>query len=420
MIFRFCLYSVLKNLRFADPFLAIFMIELGFSYTQIGAMLGFEKLITALFEVPSGYAADRVGRRSVLAWSFACHALGLSVLAMAAQANPPHPFWFYVGLGVFGLGEAFRTGSHKAIMLDYLELSGRIDESTLILGLARTYSKASSALAGIIAGALLFVFKDYSLLFWLSTATAVAGCLLTLSYPKSLEGEGSRERDSPSVSTRQYLADLIGMLRNPRLWPLLLQSLVYESQVEIVLKLFLQPFLHQGLTTAGFALPPVSGDGGRSVGSVLVGVNELFRDGIGAIGARRSGRAERNFRSRARALYVIFLSTTLVVGLLAITAVNPGPWLVVGLCAIGAATYLQNLRRPMFVSQLDEVANKSLRATILSIDSQTRSLLVAFQLPLMGLTADTWGLWTVATVSAACMLAALGTIRPYSEQTHKH
>lgn len=420
MIVRFCLYSVIKNLRFADPFLAIYLLELGFSYAQIGAMLGFEKLVTALLEIPSGYGADCWGRRTILAWSFACHAIGLSIIAIAASYDFPDPAWFYVGLGIFGVGEAFRTGSHKAIMLDYLELKGLRSQSTSVLALARTFSKASSALAGVTAGALLYFLHDYAMLFWLSAGAATAGCALILSYPQSLEGEASRQRTAASESINQYQFTVLSLMRNARLWPLLLQSLIYESQVEVILKLFLQPFLYRGLSAAGFALPSASGGSGRTTGSILVGVNELFRDTLGAIGANNSGRAERRFRSRISGLNLIYLATTIVVGVLALTAVLPGKLLLVGLCAIGAATFLQNLRRPMFVSQLDEVANRPLRATVLSIDSQVRSLAVAVQLPLMGLAADAWGLWTVASLSAVVMLAGLVGITPYSPDEGEH
>lgn len=170
MVARFCLYSILKNLRFADPFLAIYLIELGFSYAEIGAILGFEKLVTALLELPSGIGADRWGRRSVLALSFACHAVGLTILAIGADVSQPGAIWFYAGLGVYGVGEAFRTGNHKAIMLDYLKLAGRPIESTSVLSLTRTFSKVSSALAGLLAGGLLYLLHDYGILFWLSAS----------------------------------------------------------------------------------------------------------------------------------------------------------------------------------------------------------------------------------------------------------
>ncbi|QDU58971.1 MFS transporter [Aeoliella mucimassa] len=406
MIVRFCLYSVLKNLRFSDPFLAIYLIELGFSYAEIGGLLGFEKLVTALLEIPSGYMADHWGRRRILAISFFSHAVGLSILALGALSDVPALLWFFLGLGIYGVGEAFRTGSHKAIMLDYLDVAGRGSESTAVLSLTRTFSKGSSALAGVVAGGLLYLLNDYSALFWLSAVAALFGCGLVLSYPKYLEGETARQRKEPEKTIDPHEYKLGAMLRNPKMWPLLVRSVVYESQVEVLLKLFLQPFLYQGLTAAGLPIGGVDAAAKRGTGSLLVGVNELFRDSLGAVGAKNSARAERRFADRRSVLRIIYLLTTVAVAVLTLAAVDASRFslVLVGLATVGALTFLQNLRRPIFVSELNEVANKPLRATILSIDSQARSFMVAAQLPLLGLAADHWGLWTVGAITGVLML----------------
>ena len=52
MLLRFCLYSVLKNLRFADPFLVLFLLDLEYSFAQIGLLLGLERLLTGLLGLP--------------------------------------------------------------------------------------------------------------------------------------------------------------------------------------------------------------------------------------------------------------------------------------------------------------------------------------------------------------------------------
>src|SRR5262245_1605160 len=103
MIVRFCLYSVLKNLRFFDPFLALYLLDVGFSYAQIGSMLGCQRLVTAILEIPSGYGADRWGRRRVLASSFILHTIALVILAIGSQTSErPDAIWFFVGLCIFG------------------------------------------------------------------------------------------------------------------------------------------------------------------------------------------------------------------------------------------------------------------------------------------------------------------------------
>ena len=105
-------------------------------------------------------------------------------------------------------------------MLDYLDYHGRRSEATHVIAVTRTYSKASSALAGIFAGGLLFLFRDYAVLFWLSAASAGAGAVLIISYPKYLEGEHQRDRASGVGSTVAEEGRLLKMIRNTRMWPL--------------------------------------------------------------------------------------------------------------------------------------------------------------------------------------------------------
>jgi MFS family permease len=396
-----------------DPFLAIYLLELGFSYAQIGSLLGCQRLVTAVLEIPSGVGADRWGRRRVLAGSFAMHALGLGVLGFGAtSSSSPGLPWFYVGLSIFGVGEALRTGSHKAIMLDYLEYNGEGQRATAVVSLTRMYSKVSSALAGACAGGLLFVFHDYAALFWLSAAAAAAGFVLILSYPQYLEGECRR---GPTVDAEGFLereGKLMTMIRNMRLWPPMLSSILYESQVEIVLKMFLQPFLRLGLDAAGIALVPTSGVASvRGTGALVVGGNELFRDGLGAIGARGSADFERVVNGQERALQLLYVATGLVILLVGLSAIDVGAWFWPGLVGVGLVTMLQNLRRPIYVSYLNTVSNKPLRATILSIDNQATSFATALLMPLMGLAADRWGLWIIGVLCCALMSPELALRR---------
>jgi len=412
MVSRFCLYSVLKNLRLSAPFLAIYLLECGFAYAEIGALLGFEHLVMTLLEVPSGLCADRMGRRRALAFSFACHAFGLSILAIGADGSATSFDTYLVGLGIYGVGEAFRTGSHKAMILDYLEINHQAEATTRVLSLTRTFSKASSALAGLVAGGLLFWLHDFAVLCWFSATFAVIGCTLILTYPAYIEGECRRQRPQSDNSLEPTFHQLKAMFQNHKMWSLTLCSVIYESQVKIVLKFLLQPFLYQGLASFGLQIGARSiPTGNHSFGSLMVGINELLRDTCGAFGASKSHRFERHFANRDDALLLIYRSTTLTTIGLAATAFHPGTLLPVGVLAIGGITFLQNLRRPIFVSRLNELVEKPWRATTLSVESQARSLAVAIQLPAMGLAADAWGLWSVAALSSVILIVGASSNR---------
>ncbi len=67
---KFSAYGFLKNLRFFEPFLVLYLLSEGISYTEIGLLIGLRELVVMIAEIPSGLIADALGRRRTLASSF--------------------------------------------------------------------------------------------------------------------------------------------------------------------------------------------------------------------------------------------------------------------------------------------------------------------------------------------------------------
>lgn len=67
---KFSAYGFLKNLRFFEPFLVLYLLSKGLSFTEIGVLIGLRELIVMIAEIPSGLLADVLGRRRTLASSF--------------------------------------------------------------------------------------------------------------------------------------------------------------------------------------------------------------------------------------------------------------------------------------------------------------------------------------------------------------
>ena len=71
--YKFCAYGFLKNLRFFEPFLILFFLEGNLSYLQIGVIYTIREVIRNIFEIPSGLAADVLGRRRTMITSFSLY-----------------------------------------------------------------------------------------------------------------------------------------------------------------------------------------------------------------------------------------------------------------------------------------------------------------------------------------------------------
>jgi hypothetical protein len=327
--------------------------------------------------------ADRWGRRRSLALCFLCYAASFSLFA---GLQPGRWALLVAAASLYGLAEALRSGSHKAIILDYLDQRGEGHRATEVIGLARSFSKTSSASSALVGGLVLWAFRAYDLLFWLSAIPAVAGFFLMLSYPHQLDGEQRRERQGGNAGSQPGLWQSGRILwRRPGLLRLLIESVLFESQVKIILKYYLQPFLKQGLAAIGI---PVLG-----AGAIWIGVTEFARDQLGAFAALSSARVEARLQGGERGLrlaYAIVVACAVGIGVASLADA-----LLVGIALVIVVTALQNLRRPIFVSSFNRVMDKPQRATALSLESLCRTVLVSILLPVTGAFADQFGLWSV-------------------------
>jgi len=405
VILRFCLYSIFKNLRFADPFLLLFLLHIDSSYTAIGLLLGFGAITTAILEVPSGVLADHWGRVRSVAACFLAYAVSFGIFPEAANSDgTTRTIWLYAAVACFSVGEALRTGGHKAIMLDWLDSDGREHSTTRIIGMTRAWSKYTTGFAALAGGLILYLTTDYSWLFYMSAVAAVGGFVLMLTYPGDLEGERTRRRraernrsklqDTAPTEREGFVARFRDSVSNQGFSQLFVESVAFESQAKIMLKYYLQPWLKIALESSGMAI--------LGVGALSVGVYELIRNAIGGFGALLSERLERLIGGTGRALRVAYLGA-LSISVALVVCLWQG-WFLAGLVLMIAVSVLQNARRPVFLHAFNEVMDKDSRATTLSIESQARSLVTAALLPATGWLADQYGLIAVF-VTISCVLA---------------
>ena len=380
MIVRFCAYAVLRNLRFFEPFLVLFLLhDAGLSYLGVGALLAYEKVLSGALEVPLGVATDRWGRRRALVLSFTLAAAAFAVFGLAAGSAHTLPL-LYLGQTLYGVAEALRSGTHKAIILDWLDGEGRADEGTAVIGTTRFFSKTAGGASALLAGGLVFATGGFTPLFWAAIVPTLACAAMISTYPARLEGDlGGAAGPRPAL-----WAGLKDAARRPGVGGLVLASVLFESQVKLALA-FLQPYLAGGLDA--IELDVVGGVGALAYGAWFF-VQGLAA-GFASLGAPRLERAAGGPRPALRWAHGFAAVGLLLAGALATWAPD---WRVVGLLAFVALAALQNARRPILVAALGAVMDKRYRATTLSVEAQARSWTYALTAVSLGALADHAGL----------------------------
>jgi len=389
MLFRFCLYGFLKNQQYYDPFLILAFREKGLSFAVIGLLIGFREVCINVMEVPTGAIADVVGRRRSMIFAFLAYIGAFLIFALVRQVWP-----LFAAMLCFSIGEAFRTGTHKAMIFDYLARQGRANEKTKIYGFTRSWSKLGSALSVVIAGTLVFFARDYSSVFLYSIVPYALGIVNFLTYPAYLDGPRTQGAGVGAVARTLY-ESFRNSVRNPSLRRLFVESMCFDG-VFRVCKDYAQPVIK----ATALAMPLLVGLANRQRTAVLIGGVYFVLYLASSYASRHADALVRRAGSERRGARWLWWMDLGVFALLAgAIGVN---WLVnrqrdvaaavvplaIAIGAFVALSIIQNFWRPILVSRFAGHADPSQTATVLSIESQGKSLFTALLAPLLGLAVD--------------------------------
>lgn len=393
MLFRFSLYGFLKNQQYYEPFLILAMRSAGLDFFAIGLLVGFREIAINVMEVPSGALADLWGRRRAMMLSFVAFIASFAVFAFSS-----HFAHFLAAMALFAVGDAFRTGTHKAMIFDYLRREGLADQKTRYYGTTRSWAKFGSAVSVVLASTLVFFVaavdpdgRDaYRWVFLASIVPYLGGLVNFWSYPSYLDGTAE---SAPSVTGifghlwqvgRQSLA--AGRLRG-----LLGESMGFEG-VWKVARSYLQPIVR----SAALALPLLAGFDDVQRTAVMIGAVYVVLHLLESAASRRSeGFSLRmgGLEPSAGRLWWLNLATygAMAAGLAAdwhTQGTVAGLGLAVAIGGFVLLAFLQNLWRPIHLGRFDEATDADRGATVLSVESQAKSLFAAVLAPLLGLAVD--------------------------------
>jgi MFS family permease len=151
MFYRFSLYGFLKNLRFFDPFILLIFRSYGLTFLQIGILYSIRDVATNILEIPTGVVADSFGRRRAMVAAFLSYIASFMIFYFLKDF-----LFLSLAMVLFAFGEAFRSGTHKALILEYLKVQGISDLKVAYYGLTRSASQLGSAVNALIAAGIFF------------------------------------------------------------------------------------------------------------------------------------------------------------------------------------------------------------------------------------------------------------------------
>lgn len=383
---KFCAYGFLKNLLFFEPFLILFLRDAGLSYTVIGLLVSFQMITQNILEIPAGILADSMGRRRTLMASFAFYILAFVFFFFSFGIKG-----FTVAMFLFALGEALRTGTHKAMIFDYLKMNGWQNEKVAYYGITRAWSQRGSAISAVLAGFFVIATRDYRMIFMISVIPYLADFILVASYPKELDGSKSGFRLSEiKENYHRNLKEFFFSFKKPGLLKTTINNSIYSGYYKGV-KDFLQPIL----ATLALSLPLMINYSDEQRSALVVGIIYFFIYMATSYASRKSSQFSKRTTNLQQAL-----SLSLAVGLTA--GIISGMAYYLGYPAIAVAFFIvvyliENLRKPIAISETANQLESDILATVLSTASQFETLFAAICSATLGILADLYGLGIAIT-----------------------
>ncbi len=416
MLFRFCLYGFLKNQRYFEPFFMLALLAHQLSYFEIGLLYACRSFTLNLLEIPSGAIADHWGRRRSMMGSFTAYIISFLLFAFASNM-----VYLTVAMILYGIGDSFRTGTHKAMIFQWLRNQGREDERTQVYGVTRSWSQYGSAVSALIAAVFVISTGDYRTVFLFAAVPYMLNIINFLGYPADVDGAHHSGKGS-YLSVGELLttsaSTILAAVRTRSIRGLIAESMAWEG-VLAAIEDYLQPalltfvlvsVLHQPVPSNLSLDASQSSTSPQVVWAISLTYTVLF---LLSAWASRSAHAlvhrAGGHRSAAKWLWWVNLALYMLLGVSDIS-----DWGIGLVAAFVTLNVLQNVWRPILVSRFDDHAAAQAGATVLSIESQSQRLATLVIAPLVGLAIDqiakhgTIGhFWPIAVAGAGASLIIL-------------
>lgn len=387
-ILKFKLYGFFKNLRFFDPFLLLYLTYNEISVAQIGILYAIREAIIYFMEIPSGVIADNYGKKNELVICFLFYISSFVFFFIGGE------FYIFVfAFILFGLGEAFRSGTHKAMIMDFMDYHNVKDQKSKIYGSTRAISMVGSTLSSLLSIVIVTIIPNLSFLFIIAIIPYIADLVLILSYPEYLN-----LRDESDITIKDFVNKtiyaVINVFKTGEKSIVVLDSALYQAIFKTI-KDYIQLILFAILVNEMLKT--------ESDTEIIIAVIYAGLYFLSAIASKYS-HVLLTLRHRDIVLNSIWLITSGA----SLVFVLVSPSLTTIIIGFSLFYILLNLRKPIMVEKIGDICEINERASILSIESQIASLIIIIIAPLFGYLYEFYGYEYIFVV-----IAVIGLIIPF-------
>ena len=365
---------VLRWLLFVMPIIVLFFYDNGLNQTEIMILQAIFSIGIVIFEIPSGYFSDVIGRKRTIVIGSIISTFAFVIYSISTG------FWgFLTAELILGLGASFISGTDSAMIYDSLIQYGRENEYAKIEGRRTSAANFSETAASIIGGLLATI----SLRFPFYVETAVMACTIplamTLVEPERHKFDNSQGNLKSILSIVRFAIHEHFQLK----WLIIYSSIIGTSTLTMVW--FIQPYLDAvGLPVA-------------YMGIVWAALN--FSVGVFSILAYRF---ERKLGMSRTLLMLLPLSVLAYI----LSALTKSLWVI---AVFFIFYFVRGIHGPMLKDYVNRLTSSDKRATVLSVKNMMGRLFFSILGPFVGWIKDVYS-FQEAFLIAAGILALTGGI----------
>ncbi|WP_282037903.1 MFS transporter [Saccharicrinis aurantiacus] len=346
--------KIAKWFMLTMPILMLFYKDMGFTDKQSFQLKAFYSIAIVIFEIPSGYVADVLGRRKTLIIGSILGCLGFLVYATTSGF-----YYFMLAELILGVGQSFISGADSALLYDTLKSTNKENEYIKYEGRNFTVGNYSEALAGILGGTLAAI--NMRLPFILQTGIAfmaVPAAIMLIEPPLN------SNRKKPGLKD---ILDVVwyAMVKNRNLrWNLIYSSILGTATLTMawVYQLYLYDLKFSEITIGTT----------HSVLNLIVGTTTLFAYKI---------------EKRLKPQSTIWLTSIIITGTFVILGFVSSSWIFLILAIF---YFSRGIATPVLKDYINRITSSDIRATVLSIRSLLIRAMFAIIAPLFGYLSDNY------------------------------
>jgi MFS family permease len=385
-IHKFYLTEFLKTQRYFIPIMILFLQFHKLSYTEIFLLYAIQSFVEFLLEIPSGVFADLFGKKAALLISRASLIPAYALFALADN------FWiFLLAMTFIAQDKAFKSGTHKAYIFDYMEQNPSKTTPSEVFGKNKFWARMGEALASV-AGGFIAAKLGFPAVFVFALFPALINLVNALTYEK-IEEKHRVTQFNLSVHFRHIGESLIEIKDSKIVRRLIINSAIFVSCMEASEKFF-QPYMVE-------ARIPIE----------WFGIVYMVILVITAFGSRYAYLFETKFRRTEIANFSgwVGIIPFVILGLKFVS--------IAGIFLFFLILFLKSARRPAMITELNTHISSGKRATILSTDSFFRALFLLAFLPIIGSLSDSFSIYTaILTIGVLLLLNQLFFHIPLSQK----